>query len=261
MLDNTPQLREKIVTLFNYRLIPELIHNCDLESKEPFLQKLVELQVAIYDLDHHLETNWNVNTKNLKQYWDEIYRVMSLFDLSGPAQKELCDEIQIYQKRELDLREGLSPARYPIEDLYYYKSCDVRLMRKLIYHHSHNLEEKLPFDSWYEFDLLTEVNDDIEDIFEDLDVYNGNRFLFSVFEFGKMKTYKRYQDFISEIGIKARTKIAQMDLDEDFDLLGKLDVIIVETQDLLSRRLNRLNLGEIMCAKVISRFSQKQSHS
>ena len=60
---------------------------------------------------------------------------------------------------------GLLPTRLEMEYFYFYKSCDVKLLRRLIY--ETRLKGSKSFGSlsdWRYFDLVTEVNDDVADI-------------------------------------------------------------------------------------------------
>jgi hypothetical protein len=53
------------------------------------------------------------------------------------------------------------------------------------------------------YDRITEVNDDIADLVEDLKTFNGNRFLISILRKGIRKTVKQYQTFLLEVTAEA----------------------------------------------------------
>ncbi|MBC7885475.1 MAG: hypothetical protein H7X99_08365 [Saprospiraceae bacterium] len=196
------KLRNKIRLLFDYRLFSELsaldIHE-SVESKNEFTEYLIELQTAIYHLDAHLEANWILNTQTMDWHWQNIITQLSFFDISPERANEYLNHIRKYEKHERELRQGKTPLRFDMEYFYFYKSCDVKLLRRLIYekYQLSGLAGKLA--DWRYYDLVTEVNDDIEDIFEDLNFINGNRFLISLLKCGKIETRRVFSEFLNEI--------------------------------------------------------------
>ena len=50
--------------------------------------------------------------------------------------------------------------------------------------------------------MITEVNDDVTDVFEDLAFINGNSFLISLAKSNKVKTHRTFSDFIDYIETK-----------------------------------------------------------
>lgn len=188
----------KIDSLFYYRKIPWLLAQGNIADVD-FESQLKRLQSAIYDLDYYLESTWKIDQRKLSSYWNKIYSVLSDFGLSKLDQKEWSKQILKYQEHELSTRECKSPTRYAIRHLYFYKSCDVKLIRRLIYYDAPNLKKVVQPVDWTAFDLLTEVNDDIEDIREDMTTYNCNRFLFEIKEHGVSYVRKSYRAFIRSI--------------------------------------------------------------
>lgn len=196
-------IRQKIQELFAYRRIPELLNLAGIEKDSPFLARLYKLQEVIYALDTYLETHWDVKKKELKTHWNEIYNALSSLGIPVRDHSRYVKEIKRYEKYELDLRKKKLPLNKSFETLYGCKSCDVKLMRKLIYRHAPDLKQKLREKEWKYYDLITEVNDDIHDVFEDCETLNGNRFLISVLVRGKGKTRRAYRDFLDATGKEA----------------------------------------------------------
>ena len=189
---------KKIDVLFCYRRIPEMMEQSSIKNKKQFYQHLLDLQLAIYELDEYLETVWKCKDKKLNAYWKKIYKVLDYFGVKD--KKKICADIHLYQKRELDMRRMKYPMKISFNKIYRIKSCDVKLMRKLIYLADPKLNKWVKEKDWNNFDLITEVNDDVEDIFEDMEIYNCNRFLIGMVINGKIKTFKQYKAFIKDIG-------------------------------------------------------------
>lgn len=174
-------LSQKIDALFEYRMLPQLIKEggANAEQAKVIYQKLKKLQEAIYNLDHYLETHWICT--DLDTYWRPISNcLIQDFNIAPEDVESYLAHIRKYEKHELELRKNILPTRLDMEYFYFYKSCDVKLLRRLIYEAFPSIEKKYPLADWRNFDLVTEVNDDIEDIFEDLLTINGNRFLILV---------------------------------------------------------------------------------
>ena len=249
-------IRQKIRVLFEYRQIPWLLEQSQISDKAEFLNALVELQIAIYNLDHQLETKWDIQLPDLKSYWVEIYRQLENMGLSPNQQRTWTGEIVRYQNRELDLRLGKSPLRYDMDDLYAFKSCDVRLMRRLIYCLDLFLNEKLKFSEWTEFDLITEVNDDVEDIYEDLSSLNGNRFLFSLHELGMEETRNLYEQFINKHFDAATQRLTNSNSVFRAFMMDWLSAIVSQTLSMLDDRLRAIDIDHINGATIIRYYEQ-----
>ena len=189
-------LHHKVEELFRYRHIPELLQYTQINSPKSFNRKLIDLQISIYYLDHYLETHWSIKKSELKKYWKEIYKSIIAFGVSKKDAPALCKQIEKYQAHELNMRKDKWPTSYKFKYLYYYKSCDVKLMRRLIYMETPELNRKIKESDWRYYDYITEINDDVEDVFEDMKTINGNRFLISILQNGTGKTQK---DFIAEL--------------------------------------------------------------
>lgn len=80
------------------------------------------------------------------------------------------------------MREGVSPVTIPIDAFYALKICDIHLQRELI-----NVKAKKEFPDYLrhaleQYDKIGEVIDDVEDIDEDIDAINSNRFMLHLYE-------------------------------------------------------------------------------
>lgn len=195
----TEDMRRKILELFEYRRLPEIITEGNGTMDEMFYDKLIALQNAIYELDEVLETEWLDNRAHLDDKWALINK--HLLDL-GVAESDLPDytyNIKTYEKHELDIRRGKMPMQLDIEYFYYFKSCDVKLIRRLIYDRYPHLADSILLEDWRLFDLVTEVNDDVEDLYEDFETINGNRFLLSLAHFGRDRTARYFHNFLDDI--------------------------------------------------------------
>lgn len=202
-------LEQKIVQLFEYRLFPELIKMGDPSGNEyhKIWQDLLALQTSIYFLDAHLEANWNTDTEVLEWHWNNINQHLAVFGIHGHDSKKYLNHIKKYEKHELELRKGKMPMRLDMEYFYFYKSCDVKLLRRLIYERYHLSVLCGSLAEWRYYDLITEVNDDVDDLIEDLDFYNGNRFLLTIMAHGKKVARNEFVEFIGLIKSKAEFKV------------------------------------------------------
>ncbi|MBK8053771.1 MAG: hypothetical protein IPK35_11010 [Saprospiraceae bacterium] len=202
-------LKQKIEVLMEYRLFPLLFDESTLpkEEKRKFYDRLIDLQSAIYLLDAHLEANWEVDEQVLQSHWSNITDKLCQLGIKQENAGAYLSHIKKYEKHELELRKGKSPLRFDLEYFYFYKSCDVKLLRRLIFEKMHLEKTCGALADWRYYDLITEVNDDVEDLIEDLQFINGNRFLISLLKSGKEKTYEEYAAFMNQIIVKAETKL------------------------------------------------------
>ena len=236
MLISKEELRMKILELFEYRALPEIIDMVekDVQKKNQLLNHLISIQESIYHLDHVLESEWDIIHSTLDYKWKDIFQSMKDAGVDGSKLHQYCSHIFKYQKHELEQRQGKSLLRLSLEYFYYYKSCDVKLLRRLIYDNYRSLRSLMALSDWRWFDLVTEVNDDIDDVYEDLNTNNGNRFLLSIREYGIDKAYDIYLDFLKNIVITFRKKQAEKSI---HPLITELTLNeLKKTVDLLNRR-------------------------
>ncbi len=188
-------IQQKIIDLFALRKLPLLIEWGGLKS-ESILAKLEALQKDIYLLDKSLEEHFDINPEQLAFYWERITKHLYDLDYTPAQAQEMLYSLKVYEQGELDIRKNILPHTVRIRPFYYFKSCDVKLLRKIIYDQSSSLKSKIPCVHWILFDFITELIDDIEDEMEDRTIYNGNRFLFSLFYRGVNQTIVEYNGFL-----------------------------------------------------------------
>jgi hypothetical protein len=206
---NRLALDQKIKALFTYRMFPWLLDQCPFNSskeKAEFLQQLTDLQTHIYDLDAHLESHWNTCDTTLKRHWAIVKEDLAGFGIAPLKTDAYLSHLRKYEAHELGLRSGQLPQSYGMSYFYFYKSCDVKLLRRLIYEKGDLRSSLGGLDEWRYFDLVTEVNDDVEDVQEDLQFVNGNRFLISLITEGVSATRLQFLEFLDSIARKAYSR-------------------------------------------------------
>lgn len=199
--------KKKIKDLFEYRKLPYLLSYLPKKDAKKLYKKLVRLQYEIYRLDAYLEKNWVLKKKRLSKRWDNIYLALDELGYNKKDSFKILGHIRKYEKHESQLRKGVMPTVLNDEYYYYYKSCDVRLMRHIIYDHCPEISSDIAFEDWRYFDLITEVNDDVEDVFEDQKTINGNMFLIAIIESGLTETEKRFRNFIENLEKKETNSV------------------------------------------------------
>jgi hypothetical protein len=124
-------------------------------------------------------------------------------------------------------------------------------MRKLIYMESQKGKNAISLGDWRYYDIITEVNDDIEDLAEDCKIYNGNRLLISILQNGKQKTKKAYLGFINDMNKKAATRFAK---DPKNPVSKWLKVQSKATKKLLTSQLNKISLRSLKKSKLANKI-------
>ncbi len=202
-------LRNKIHQLFEYRKLNELLHISGLDQQQEMVDHLIHIQTQIYLLDAYLESHWELDNEKLDTYWKQIRDSLRELGYSDECHEALLKDIRRYEKIEMNCRKDTWPTSISFRKFYTIKSCDVRLIRHLIYAAAPELKKTWKEKVWTYYDLITEINDDISDVEEDLPTYNGNRFLISMLRKGDRKTEKQYKAFIREVEEKANRYFAQ----------------------------------------------------
>lgn len=243
-------ISQKITELFAYRRIPELLRMAGIESDSPFVTRLYRLQEVIYGLDHYLESHWKVRKKELKDIWEQIYEALWAFGIEKKEARKYVKDIRSYEQYELDLRKKKLPLEKSIKSLYAWKSCDVKLMRRLIYRHAPGLEAQLAEKDWVCYDLITEVNDDVHDVYEDCETINGNRFMLSLLVRGKRKTRKAYRNFLEQTGEQARKHFKKKKRDLERSLYGWTRERQKETEELLRETMDDQKLSLVEKSRI-----------
>jgi len=194
-----PEIRHKIEELFSYRKLIGLLQQGGLDKDKVFYANLIDIQYQIYLLDAYLEGQWDLDKSTLTTCWDKIKASLSKLNYSASQVEDLLRELRDYERIERLCRKGIWPTKVSFKKFYTTKSCDVRLIRHLIYaaHPELNLiwKEK----AWAYYDLITEINDDIADLLEDMNTFNGNRFLISLLRKGSFKTEKQYRAYLEKV--------------------------------------------------------------
>ena len=252
---NSTELHHKIITLFEYRLFPELLalaQDFSEESKADLWEKLFSLQTAIYHLDAHLEANWETNDEILALHWENIGQGLSRLEIPIDSHHIYLNHIRKYEKHELELRQDKSPLRFAMEYFYFYKSCDVKLLRRLIYEKLKLKDVVGSLADWRYYDLITEVNDDVEDVFEDLQFINGNRMLLSIYNKGKDKTRLEFLTFIEQIKEKSRLKYKSSSKSKMHKLIYDItNQRIEETILLLEKNIREIKESDLSSARIV----------
>ncbi len=248
-------MKKKIKKLFDYRGLPSLMMAGNVKRKKKLYKNLIKLQISIYELDEYLESNWKVYQKDLAEYWKSIHRCMLKCGVPKSKIGEYSKHIQKYQKHELDLRKAKLPVDGSIEFYYYYKSCDVRLMRQIIYDNSESLDDIFTMADWRYFDLITEVNDDVEDLFEDLTTINGNYVLIASWVYGKKQARKTIEEFIDVLLVKNKDRLnKRKDKSEYIDIYEQTKRQLKETRKLLKKNIKQISKKDVRKAKLFKYY-------
>lgn len=198
------EIREKIEILFSFRKLSTLLSISGLDADKAFVTGLHNLQYSIYLLDAYLESTWDIQPEPLTERWEQIYDAMAQLGYAQPEAHRMLKEIRQYERIELNCRKGKWPSREPFRKFYRIKSCDVRLIRQLIYLAAPILSADWKFTAWKYYDMITEIHDDIADVTEDLHTFNGNRFLIGILRKGLKKTTDRYTARLKQMNSGAK---------------------------------------------------------
>jgi len=227
-------MKKKIQALFDYRKLPKLMKDGKVKGKKTLYKHLMQLQISIYWLDDYLENNWEIKKSELNKFWKDIHRDMLACGIDKNQLTEYSKHIMKYQSHELNLRSGKMPTDGSTEYYYYYKSCDVRLMRQIIYDRSEDLDSKYTF------------NDDVEDMFEDLETINGNYALIARWQYGKKQSIKMIESFLDEIAKKNEERYEKRKSKSDYKLIYKKTKIQIKaTRKLLKKNNKKLKKKQI----------------
>lgn len=249
-------IKSKIDELFEYRKIKELIQLGNLSRKKTWINQLYHIQTQIYLLDAYLESQWVLEPSQISQYWKGIMDALETIGYTGKRAEKLVAEIRRYEKIETDCRHDKWPTRVNNKAFYTTKSCDVRLIRHLVYEAAPELKLHWKENVWKYYDLITEINDDVADIVEDLETFNGNRYLISILRKGIRKTTSRYAAFIEEVTRKANSFFAKHPKQERDHLLHEWILVrSQETLELLHDTAMKVDVSYLAKAKVLPYMS------
>ncbi|MEN3370520.1 MAG: hypothetical protein V7609_2663 [Verrucomicrobiota bacterium] len=199
----------KAASLFALRCLPKCLEIAadGKKNKAECLKNLLQLQYSIYELDEYGESNWRIDTQKLDEIWHRIKGSWLAVPGSRGWRPPLT-EIENYQRIEIDMRVGVRPDMIPIKEFYESKTCDVRLMRQLIWN-AYQAPNSSVRRLWEIFDLIGEVLDDLTDVAEDRLAYNGNRFAFCIRQHGTNKTIWQYELLIALLAREFRRIVTE----------------------------------------------------
>ncbi len=244
---------DKIYKLFAYRRISDLLKACGLEKDKEFGANLVNVQYQIYMLDGYLESQWSLDKKDIGHYWDGIVNSLEAMGYKEKQIDSMVKEIKEYEKIERNCRKDIWPTKVSMKDFYVTKSCDVRLVRHLIYKMHPELEKIWKENAWHYYDIITEINDDIADVQEDVNTFNGNRFLISILRKGAEKTQKQYQEYLINISTKATDYFKErIERGKNKQLSGWTNDRSVQTIKLLEAQMKSKKLGQLSDSLLLS---------
>lgn len=251
-------LEEKILALFELRMVPLLIEQANIGQIEEkrLMTRLKRLQQVIYELDAYLEASWDIKESRLNELWNPIFNALKGLHINPIQVEKQINYIKKYQKNELELRENKLPTRFSYEYFYFYKSCDVKLLRGILYYKYPILKKFASVNDWRYFDLITEVQDDVDDLFEDLHSINGNRFLIHLLkEKDPDLTLKEFSDFIIEVKNKSSQKYDHYESDEFRNQIHLMTLKSAdETLELLKEQIQKfktINFKDIVMSNYI----------
>jgi len=233
-------MKEKILELFKYRKLPFLLKTLSKKDRRFLEKQLFEIQKSIYDLDAYLESNWKIKDKKIKKLWKNINQSIADAGFDDDEIYSMTSHIRKYQLHELQLRDGKLPTRLKLEYFYYYKSCDVRLMRDIIYAFNPDLNQELPLSDWRLYDLVTEINDDVEDVFEDQHTINGNCFLIYINEIGIEKSADKFLNYLDLLASKSIRKFSNAKTSHKLRIHFNTIKRIEETKLLLNENVEKI---------------------
>lgn len=245
----------KIRSLFDYRLFPilfELVKK-DYNAGSDFIDQLIRLQEAIYMLDDKLESKWEITDSDLEQEWEYIRKNLQVIKGDDVNVEDYLKLIRNYQSRELALRlPNQDGFNNDFIEFYFTKSCDVKLIRRLIYEKNPVLYNLVPLEAWDLFDLITEINDDVVDLKEDLPTLNGNRLLYLIFKVGKYDTKEIFTKYLKDIEHKVLN-----DNKINIDIIDIRSIClknICETLEQLQKNLSIFTEQELLSSNLIKRL-------
>lgn len=250
-------LEQKILDLFEYRMFPLLLERVERPEPEKsvFFNHLFDLQEAIYLLDAHLESFWQVDDKIRKDCWKNIVFYLKKCLPPGQLSESYLQHIEKYEKHELALRFGRFPDRFTMSYFYYYKSCDVKLLRRLIYEFSRSERKNSKLSDWRWFDYVTEINDDITDVYEDMAFYNGNRYLIELIRHGKKHTLTRFTNMLQSIRTDTEKRMNKKNTSpfQNQIHLHTLENVTL-TMELLESMTSKIDLEDLKSNSVMTKY-------
>lgn len=236
----TSPIADKIKNLFDLRLIYHMIEGCKINEKEKEIitLKLHELQYYIYLLDKELEEHEHPDMESLERKWLDIFVSLEKCGIPADMHVDYCAEILKYQQHELGVRQGKSLTQLDPGVFYTVKSCDVKLIRKILYFHFPSLSQWVKEEEWCLFDYYAEIYDDVEDVLEDAGTNNGNLFLHTIQEQGLDATLKAYSVLLNHTTVKMNP--VKNDKQSPGFIATNTDLMHRKTMEILQNRIEQL---------------------
>ena len=206
-LSNSLLIRDPAAELLVGRRIVDFVHLCVVPDQDRacLLSRLGELQKAIYALDVIGENHWDIPPAMLSNAWKQIREKACLID-SSQVDSGLRGILR-YQEMELGIRKGVPVSSIPIGEFYEAKSCDVRMMRRIVGGCVSNVPERAYNEiiaAWQTHDEVTEIMDDLLDLSEDSKTMNGNRLLCLAKRIGAGPALKAYHEYLQRFHARIR---------------------------------------------------------
>ena len=246
---------DKIKKLFAHRKLTNLLKVSGLDANKEFVSDIINVQYHIYMLDGYLESQWELEKKKIKLLWEAINASLEAIGFSPKQINSLTNEIKDYERIERNMRKDKWPTKESFKDFYTTKSCDVRLVRHLIYNAFPDLQSSWKEKAWRFYDIITEINDDIADLEEDIRTFNGNRYLISVLRKGFDKTYHQYKEYLTGISQKANEYFAdKTDQGKNKQLIAWTMDSSLQTLKLLDQQMKSKNSEKLSASLLLAQM-------
>lgn len=236
-----PNLK-KIEDLFETRKLWRwlALRGADAKMREAMRPLLIGIQNSIYLLDEYGESHWQITQGKLDDIWSGIFDAIGEAGAGILHRAEVIKclmELKEYQDIEVALRHGANPARVKISQFYYLKSCDLRLCRTIA---MVSIPIGRPNSSethqWFLHDVCGEICDDLDDMEEDLETWNCNRFMASIGTRGVACTYNEYRSFLEACNSRSLS-LAASHFDAAPEIAQLTHQEIARAQTLLDKRI------------------------
>ena len=96
-------------------------------------------------------------------------------------------------------RQGRFVTEIDIDNFYDHKICDVQLQREIILLTTHASFNNIFSEAWKLYDKISEVGDDLDDIAEDFENFNCNRFLIHSARYNLESAIKEFMSYILKL--------------------------------------------------------------
>lgn len=188
---------QKINQLLDHSKIHYLF---ELDNSERLVKKSLKIRLKriiqiLFELDSYTESKWILEDETLVEFQKSLQNAIKGLYIRPSLLHRYVTNVIKYVKLERQLRDHIHPDSFDLNYFYYYKSSRIKLIRAIVYQKFQNLEGSAASD-WAMFDLFQSITDDLEDIQEDREQINANRFLFSLANRGQQETIQSYRHFI-----------------------------------------------------------------